>query len=80
MSQDEIGEEVGNALFRLLFAQTGWLLLEPGMSTATEGNPSFVQRSADGKTISHQCQWVSGIAHILATMPGEGDEGTPKNK
>ena len=27
-------------------------------------------------TISHQ--WVSGIARILATMPGEGEEGTPK--
>ena len=62
----EIGEDAGNALFRLLFAQTGWLLLEPGMKKATEGNPSFVQRSADGRTISHQ--WVSGIARILATM------------
>ena len=74
--QNEIaGEEAGNALFRLLFAQTGWMLLEPGMSKATEGNPPFVQRSADGKTTSHQ--WISGIARILAAMPGEGDEGTP---
>ena len=76
MSQNEIGEEAGNALFRLLFTQTGWMLLEPGMTSATEGNPSFVQRSADGRTISHQR--VSGIARILATMPGEGDEGTPR--
>ena len=44
------------------------------MTKATEGNPSFVQRSADGETISHQ--WVSGIARILATMPQDGTEGT----
>ena len=71
ISDKEIGEEEGNALglFRLLFAQTGRLLLEPGMTKATEGDPPFVQRSADGNSISRQ--WVSGIARILATMPGE---------
>ena len=71
-SQNEIGEEAGHGLFRLLFAQTGWMLLEPGMTKATEGTPSSVQRSADG--ISHQ--WVSGIARILATMLGEDLGGT----
>ena len=86
MSEGEIGQDEGHAhsLFRLhhdvliLFAQTGWILLEPGMVKATEGNPSFVQRIADGNTISHQ--WVSGIARILATiaMPQEGTEGTPQ--
>ena len=80
ISDKAIGEEEGNALFRLLFAQTGWLLLEPGMTKATEGDPSFVQRirSADGNTISHQ--WVSGIARILATMSGEVPEGTLQKK
>ena len=37
----EIGENEGNSLFRLMFAQPGWILLEPGMPKATEGNPSF---------------------------------------
>ena len=46
------------------------------MVKATEGNPLFVQRSADGNTISHQ--WVQGIARILALLPQEGTEGTPK--
>ena len=82
ISQNEIGEEAGHALFRLLlnFAQTGsrWMLLEPGMTKATEGTPSFVQRSADEKTTSHQ--WISGIDRILSTMPGEGDEGKPPEK
>ena len=36
--QDELEFE-GHSLFRLLFAQTGWILLEPGMVKATEGNP-----------------------------------------
>ena len=76
MSEKEIGEVEGNALFRLLFAQTGWLLLEPGMKKATEGVPSFVQRSSDGRTIS--AQWVSGIARILATMPANATEGPPQ--
>ena len=75
MSEGEIGQDEGHSLFRLLFAQTGWILLEPGMTKATEGNPSFVQRSADGRTISRQ--WVSGIARILATMAQDGTEGTP---
>ena len=70
-----IGDGAGNALFGLQFAQTGWQLLEPGMTKATEGNPSFVQRSADGRTISHQ--WASGIARILATIPGDDSEGKP---
>ena len=78
MSEKEIGEDEGNALFRLLFAQPGWMLLGPGMAKATEGNTSFVQRSAGGRTIPHQ--WASGIARILATMPGEGKEGTPQKK
>ena len=73
ISQKDVGEEAGHALFRLLFAQTGWMLLEPGMTKATEGSPSFVQRSADGRTIPHQR--VSGISRILVTMPGEGSEG-----
>jgi hypothetical protein len=60
MSENEIGVAEGNALFRLLFAQTGWILLEPGMKKITEGIPSFVQRSPDGRTIS--AQWVLGIA------------------
>ena len=77
-SDKEIGEDEGNALFRLLFAQTGWLLLEPGMMKTTEGDPSFVQRSADGNIIPHQ--WASGIACIPATMPGEGEEGAPQKK
>ena len=51
MSEKEIGEAEGNALFRLLFAQTNWLLLEPGMKKVTEGIPTFVQRSPDGRTI-----------------------------
>ena len=77
ISDKTIGEKEGNALFRLLFAQTGWILMGPGMKKATEGDPQFVQRNADGSTISHQ--WVSGIAHILATMPGaEENEGTPQ--
>ena len=76
--QKAIGDAAGNALFRILFDQTGWMLLEPRMAKATEGNPSCVQRSADGKLIWHQC--VSGIAGILATMPGEGSEGTPPKR
>ena len=79
ISDKTIGAEEGDALFRLLFefAQTGWILLGPGMTKATEGDPQFVQRNAEGTAASHQ--WVSGIAHILATLPGaEGDEGTPQ--
>ena len=84
MRDKEIGEEEGNALFRLLFAQAGWLLLAPGMTKAAEGDPFFVQMSAYGNTmiipitISHQ--WASGIARILATMPGEVKEGAPQKK
>ena len=80
ISEGEIGQDEGHSLFRLLFAQlqTGWILLEPGMVKATEGNPLFVQRSADGNTISHQL--VSGIARIMADFPQEGTEGTPQKK
>ena len=46
------------------------------MTKATEGGPSFVQRSANRSTISRQ--WVSGIARMLAAMPGEVHEGTPQ--
>ena len=49
VSEGAIGQNEGSSLFRLMFAQAGWILLEPGMTKATEGNPSFVQRSADGK-------------------------------
>ena len=53
--------------------------MEPGMTKATEGEPSFVQRSADGNTIFHQ--WASGIARILATMPvADENEGTPQKR
>jgi hypothetical protein len=64
MDQGHIGMDEGHSPFRLLFAQTGWILLEQGMERATEGNPQFVQRSANGTTTSHQ--WVQGIARILA--------------
>ena len=39
MSEGEMGQDEGHSLFRLLFAQAGWILLEPGMVKATEGNP-----------------------------------------
>ena len=75
ISDKTIGAEEGDALFRLLFSQTGWILMGPGMTTATEGDPQFVQRNAEGTAVSHQ--WVLGIARILATLPGaEGNEGT----
>ena len=74
-ARDRDPEEAGNALFRLLFAQTGWMLLEPGMTKAAEGNPSSVQRSADGRAISHR--WILGIAQTLAGMPGAVEEGKP---
>ena len=78
MSEGEIGEAEGNALFRLLFAQTGWILLEAGMKPITEGSPSFVQRSPDGSTTS--AQWISGIARILTTMPGHVSKGKPQTR
>ena len=45
MSEGEIGMDEGHSPFRLLFSQTGWILLEPGMVKATEGNPRalFIQ-------------------------------------
>ena len=74
MNQHEIGEEMPCS-GSLLPWQTGRMLLEPGMSISAAGNPPFVQRSADGRAISRQ--WVSGIARILATIPGEAGEGGP---
>ena len=76
--QGHIGMDEGHSLFRLLFAQTGWILLEQGMGRANEGTPQFVPRSANGTTTSHQ--WVQGIARILADMPQEGKEGNPHKK
>ena len=43
------------------------------MTKAAEGNPSSVQRSADGRAISHR--WILGIAQTLAGMPGAVEEG-----
>ena len=74
ISDRTIGTEEGDALFRLLFAQTGWILLGPGMTKATEGDPQYVQRNVEGgTTVSNQ--WVSGIARILALMPEAADGG-----
>ena len=50
ISDRTIGAEEGDALFRLLFAQTGWILLGPGMTKATEGTLSMCsEMSREGR-------------------------------
>ena len=47
MPDGTLGYDMGCWLFQLVFTQTGWFLLDAGMSRVAEGNLAFVARSPE---------------------------------